>query len=62
MGQCKRVNPAGSVARIGLVAVDHDTDIQVDLSLDRYTELNLKPGDTSLYAQKSACLIPEYVI
>ena len=42
----QRVNPAGSVARIGLTAVDHDTDIQVDLSMDRYAELKLKPGDT----------------
>jgi len=58
-----RVNPAGSVARIGLVAVDHDTDIQVDLSLDRYTELNLKPGDTVFVLPKKVrVFIPEYVI
>src|SRR5215475_13128771 len=38
----KRVNPTGSVARIGLAAVDHDTDIQVDLSIDRFSELKLK--------------------
>ncbi|HZZ26682.1 MAG TPA: sulfate ABC transporter ATP-binding protein, partial [Pirellulales bacterium] len=44
--QVRRVNPTGSVARIGLVAVEQQSDIQVDLSLDRYAELNFKPGDT----------------
>jgi sulfate transport system ATP-binding protein len=59
----RRVNPTGSVARIGLVAVDHDTDIQVDLSMDRFAELNLKPGDTVFVSPKKVrVFMPDYVI
>lgn len=59
----RRVNPAGSVARIGLTASDHEADIQVDLSLDRLAELNLKPGDSVfVLPRKVRVFIPEYVI
>jgi sulfate transport system ATP-binding protein len=59
----RRVNSAGSVARIGLMVLDHEKDIQVDLSLDRYTELNLKPGDTVYVVPKKVrVFIPDYVI
>jgi len=58
-----RVNPTGSVARIGLTAMDHNTDIQVDLSMDRYAELSLKPGDKVFVLPKRVrVFIPEYVI
>jgi sulfate/thiosulfate transport system ATP-binding protein len=59
----KRINPTGSVARIGLAAVDHDTDIQVDLSMERYAELKLKPGDTVFVLPKRVrVFMPDYVI
>jgi sulfate/thiosulfate transport system ATP-binding protein len=59
----KRINPTGSVARIGLAAVDHDTDIQVDLSMERYAELKLKPGDTVFVLPKKVRIfMPDYVI
>ncbi len=59
----RRVNPTGSLARVGLQAVDHDTDIQVDLSMDRYTELKLKPGDmVFVLPKKVRVFVPEYVI
>jgi sulfate/thiosulfate transport system ATP-binding protein len=59
----KRINPTGSVARIGLAAVDHDSDIQVDLSMERYSELKLKPGDTVFVLPKKVrVFMPDYVI
>jgi sulfate/thiosulfate transport system ATP-binding protein len=58
-----RVNPTGSLARIGLSAIDHDTDIQVDLSMERYAELKLKPGDTVFVLPKKVrVFMPDYVI
>ncbi|MBV9126288.1 MAG: sulfate/molybdate ABC transporter ATP-binding protein [Planctomycetes bacterium] len=39
------VNPTGSVARVHLLASDFDIAVQVDLTLERYSELDLKPGD-----------------
>jgi sulfate transport system ATP-binding protein len=59
----RRVNPTGSLARVGLVAVGYDKDIQVDLSLERFDELKLKPGDTVFVsAKKMRVFLPEYVI
>jgi sulfate transport system ATP-binding protein len=59
----RRVNPTGSFARIGLTTTENDTDVQVDLSMDRYAELNLKPGDTVfVLPRKVRVFIPEYVI
>jgi sulfate transport system ATP-binding protein len=59
----RRVNPTGSVARIGLTAVDHNTEIQVDLSMDRFAELNLKTGDNVFVLPKRVrVFVPEYVI
>jgi sulfate transport system ATP-binding protein len=59
----KRINPTGSVARIGLSSVDDETEIQVDLSLDRYAELKLKPGDTVFVLPKKVrVFMPDYVI
>ena len=53
----RRVNPTGSVARIGLTATDHDTDIQVDLSMDRFAELESETRRQRLRAtQTSACV------
>jgi sulfate/thiosulfate transport system ATP-binding protein len=41
----QRINPAGSVVKVGLAAADHRDDINVDLSNVRYAELTLKVGD-----------------
>lgn len=59
----RRINPTGSLARVGLVADGYDKDIQVDLSMDRYDELKLKPGDTVFVSPKKVrVFLPEYVI
>jgi sulfate transport system ATP-binding protein len=42
----QRINPTGSVVKIGLTAPEHHADINVDLSTARYAELALKAGDT----------------
>lgn len=39
-----RLNPAGAIAKVGLVAPD-GSDIQVDLTPHRYAELDLQPGE-----------------
>jgi sulfate transport system ATP-binding protein len=58
-----RVNPTGSIARVGLTATDHNTEIQVDLSMDRFTELKLKPGDAVFVLPKKVrVFMPDYVI
>jgi sulfate transport system ATP-binding protein len=48
-----RVNPAGSVAKVGLKTSD-DLDIQVDLSLDRFRELDLSVGEIVFVLPKKA--------
>jgi len=59
----KRVNPTGSIARVGLTATDHNTEIQVDLSMDRFAELKLKPGDSVFVLPKKVrVFMPDYVI
>jgi sulfate transport system ATP-binding protein len=59
----RRINPTGSFARIGLLADEQATDIQVDLSMERYAELNLKTGDTVFVLPKKVrVFIPDYVI
>jgi sulfate transport system ATP-binding protein len=58
-----RVNPTGSIARVGLTATDHNTEIQVDLSMDRFAELMLKPGDAVFVLPKKVrVFMPDYVI
>jgi sulfate transport system ATP-binding protein len=41
----QRINPTGSVVKIGLTATEHQADVNVDLSNARYAELTLKVGD-----------------
>ncbi len=48
-----RRNPAGSVARVHLKS-DDGVDIQVDLSLERFHELNLADGDEVFIFPKNA--------
>ena len=59
----RRINSAGSYARVGLAAKEHDGDIQVDLSLDRFQQLQLSLGDTVFVSPKKVrAFLPEYVI
>jgi sulfate transport system ATP-binding protein len=48
-----RLNPAGSVAKVGLKTAD-DLDIQVDLSLERFDELNLSIDEQVFVFPKNA--------
>ncbi len=58
-----RVNPAGSVARVYLLATDFDLGLNVEISPERYGELGLKTGDTVFVSpRKVRVFVPEYVI
>jgi hypothetical protein len=61
-----RINPTGSVVKIGLVAAAENANLSVDLSAVRYAELALKTGDTVwLSPKKIRVFVPEeqdYVI
>jgi len=57
------VNPAGPVARVRVRDEDSDTDIYVDLGLQRFTELKLRPGDwVRVSPRRIRVFEPEYVI
>lgn len=57
-----RRNPAGSVARVHLKSTD-GVDIQVDLSLERFHELNLADGDeVFVYPKNVRVFVPDYAI
>lgn len=57
-----RINPAGAVARIGLTGSEGE-DIQVDLPLDRFEELNLRVGETVYVSpRRMRVFAPDYVI
>jgi sulfate transport system ATP-binding protein len=59
----ERVQRAGPVARVALTAAETGHDIQVDLSAERYAELQLQAGDAVFVsAKKVRVFIPEYVI
>lgn len=62
----ERINPTGSVVKIGLVAPPHSAGLNVDLSAVRYAELALKTGDTVwLSPKRIRVFLPEetdYVI
>jgi sulfate transport system ATP-binding protein len=61
-GKVSRINPAGSLARIALTA-DDGREIQVDLSFDRYHELNLQLGEQVYVSPKTMrVFVPDYVI
>lgn len=58
----QRINPAGSVAKVGLTTLE-GRPIQVDLSLERLEQLSLRPGQTVFVSVKKARVFsPEYVI
>ncbi|MCE9545410.1 MAG: TOBE-like domain-containing protein, partial [Planctomycetia bacterium] len=57
-----RINPAGPVAKISLSTADR-SELFVDLSLDRYQQLQLKVGDAVfVYPRTARVFVPEYTI
>jgi sulfate/thiosulfate transport system ATP-binding protein len=58
-----RINAAGSVAKVALSALDSNMGMQVEVSRQRYSELNLKTGDMVYVApRKVRVFTPEYMI
>lgn len=61
--QVQRINPAGPVAKVSLLAQDFGFGLNVELSPERYAELGLKTGDTVyVSARRVRVFVPEYVI
>ncbi len=62
----QRINPTGSMIKIGLVSPEHNANINVDLTTVRYAELQLKTGDIVWVSPKHVrVFVPEgadYVI
>jgi sulfate transport system ATP-binding protein len=59
----ERINSTGSVAKLSLVSEDFGVGVQVDLSPDRFAQLQLKQGDTVYVSPRRArVFVPEYVI
>ena len=58
------INPAGSVVKVHLLATEFDFAVNVDLTLPRYGELGLRPGDLVFVCpQRLRVFLPEdYVI
>ena len=63
VGKVVHVNPAGSVVKVRLMAEDFGLMINVDLTLERYRVLALKPSETVFVTPKSGKVFePEYAI
>jgi sulfate/thiosulfate transport system ATP-binding protein len=59
----QRINSAGSVAKVALLADDFEMGLNVELSMDRYVDLALKTGDKVFISpRKARVFMPEYVI
>jgi len=59
----QRINPAGPIAKITLFSPEFGQGLNVELSLDRYAELDLQAGDTVYVSpRKVRVFVPEYVI
>ncbi|MGD9723747.1 MAG: sulfate/molybdate ABC transporter ATP-binding protein [Pirellulales bacterium] len=59
----ERLNAAGPVARVFLRSLDFGVDLNVEVSSERYDELELKEGDTVYVSpRKVRVFVPEYVI
>ncbi len=55
-----QVNPTGSVAKVRLESEEFGVELAVELNLDRYAELNLKPGDSvHVVPRRFRVFIPE---
>jgi len=62
-GRIERINSAGSVAKIQVSAAEFGVDLHVELSPERFTELDLRRGDTVYVSPRRARVFaPEYVI
>ena len=61
-----QINPAGSVAKIRVFSEQFGLALNVDLNLERYSQLNLKPGDKVYVAARNVRVFvpatPDYVI
>jgi len=63
IGQVLHINPAGSVVKVRLLAEDFGLMINVDLTVERYRALGLKPGENVFVTPKSAKIFePDYTI
>jgi sulfate transport system ATP-binding protein len=59
----ERINSAGSVAKVVLSALDGGGDLSVELSPERFGELDLKTGETVyVLPRKVRVFVPDYVI
>jgi sulfate transport system ATP-binding protein len=63
LGKVVHVNPAGSVVKVRLLAEDFGLMLNVDVTLERYRALNLRPGDAIFVTPKAAKVFePDYAI
>jgi sulfate transport system ATP-binding protein len=61
--EIKRINPTGSVAKIHGVSVDYGSPIHVELTPERYAELELTTGETVyVVPRRIRVFLPEYSI
>ncbi|HEV3005424.1 MAG TPA: sulfate/molybdate ABC transporter ATP-binding protein, partial [Pirellulales bacterium] len=62
-GQIERINAAGPVAKVQVSAAEFGVALHVELSQERYTELDLKRGETVFVSPRRArAFAPDYVI
>lgn len=59
-----QINPTGSVAKVRVLSTEFGVALNIDVSLERYGELNLKLGDTVYVSPRNVRVFmpPEYVI
>lgn len=61
--QVMRVNPTGSVAKIYGLSVDHGSPVHVELTPDRFAELDVQEGEVVFVAPRRVrVFLPEYSI
>lgn len=61
--EVRRINPTGAVAKVGGVALDFGSTLQVELPLDRYADLELREGDVVyVVPRRVRVFLPEYSI
>jgi sulfate transport system ATP-binding protein len=62
--EVKRINPAGAVAKVYGLSLEHGAPVHVELPADRYAELELREGETVFVAPRRVRVfaLPEYSI
>jgi sulfate transport system ATP-binding protein len=61
--EIKRINPTGPVAKVHALSLDFGSPIHVELTPDRYAELNLREGETVyVVPRRIRVFLPEYSI